>query len=363
MQHLPVGISEASPGPDTEARMGAYVSAAELVAAIGLNPLPVRIGEKVPAVRWKPWQEKHIPPGLVGRWRDDPKHADSNLASTTGGVTGRLVVDIDSPDPRDHAEAVARFGDSPVKVATPSGGLHLWFASPGGVPNAQKIDGTRVDIRGDGGIVVLPPSVRPEKGTYAFLEGDWADLGRLPLPRPGSLPCPTAAPPRAALGAFQARPGGVQRGQRNRALFDHLRAFAVGCGDEGDLAAEALRWSAELAEPLAADEALRVAGSVWGYKVAGTLMAPGGKPMVAVRASALDELDADALFLLLKLQREHAGVREEFAVSPPAMAASLKWTKPRLMAARDALLLSGYLVRTHQGGAGKHDPARFRFAS
>lgn len=341
--------------------MGAYVSAAELVAAIGLNPLPVRIGEKVPAVRWKPWQEKHIPPGLVGRWRDDPKHADSNLASTTGGVTGRLVVDIDSPDPRDHAEAVARFGDSPVKVATPSGGLHLWFSSPGGVPNAQKIDGTPVDIRGDGGIVVLPPSVRQGRGEYRFTEGDWAALLRLPQPRPGSLPSPAAKAPRKALGASLASPDAVQRGQRNRALYDHLRAFAASCDDEVEIAAEALRWNAELPEPLPVNEALKVAGSVSRYKATGSLMVPGGQAMVAIRATAIRELGPDELFLLMLLQSEHQGTRNQFVIAAKAMAESLAWGERRLRNARQQLLDRGFLVQVRQGGDHRGDAATFAF--
>jgi hypothetical protein len=154
----------------------------------------------------------------------------------------------------------------------------------------------------------------------------------------------------------------VLRGQRNRALYDHLRAFAADCDDEAQIAAEAFRWNAELPEPLPVNEALKVAGSVSRYKATGSLIIPGGERMVALQASALKRLSPDAFYLLAQLRHEHAGLRQEFAISPLAMAASLGWRKPRFMAARDELVTAGYLTRTYQGGAGKHDPARFRFA-
>jgi hypothetical protein len=283
------------------------------------------------------------------------------VCSTTGGIVGRLVVDVDSADPHDHAEAIARFGDSPVKVTTPSGGLHLWFASPGGVPNAQRVDGMPVDIRGDGGIAVLPPSVRQGKGTYAFLEGDWAALLRLPLPRPGSLPSPATKAPRKPPGASLASPDTVQRGQRNQALFDRLRAFAASCDDEAEIAAEALRWNAELPQPLPVNEALKVAGSVSRYKAAGSLMVPGGRAMVAIRATAIRELGPDELFLLMLLQSEHQGTRDQFIIAAKAMAASLAWGERRLRNARQQLLDRGFLVQVRQGGDHKGDAATFAF--
>ena len=153
-----------------------------------------------------------------------------------------------------------------MKVTTPSGGLHLWFASPGGVPNAQRVDGMPVDIRGDGGIAVLPPSVRQGKGEYRFAEGDWAALLRLPLPRPGSLPSPATKAPRKAPGGPSASPGVSLAHARNTTLFGHLRRCAVDCASEGDLVEEGLRWNATLADPMGADEVMKYAGSVWSYR-------------------------------------------------------------------------------------------------
>ena len=45
------------------------------------------------------------------------------------------------------------------KVRTRRGGLHYYFARPdGGVGNRAHVAGFDIDVRGDGGYVVVPPS-------------------------------------------------------------------------------------------------------------------------------------------------------------------------------------------------------------
>lgn len=345
--------------------MGIYAEAAEAVRSAGLNPLPLVADAKRPAVKWKHWQDKRIPANLVSRWCGSAM-GEKNIGTTTGGITGLLLVDVDSTDTSFWKECIARWGDTPAKVRTASGKLHLWYASPGGVRNAQRIDGTPVDIRADGGFAVLPPSVRDGVGGYAWLEGDLNALGRLPLPRAGSLPAPASPPPAASSGASTGASGdlaGVQRGARNNALFRHLLVAARDCQSEADLAAEALRRNADLAEPEPLNDVLRTARSVWRYKDQGTLIVPGGPPAVLVLASVIDDLamsDPDAFALWSWLRRQHENLRPEFALSIRATAASVGWTERRLRAARGVLLERGLLVQVNQGGDHDGDAARFR---
>ena len=56
-------------------------------------------------------------------------------------------------------------------VTTPGGGLHVYTrAPPFVVPNAVKINGTPVDLRGEGGFVVAEGS-RIKGKVYKFIEG------------------------------------------------------------------------------------------------------------------------------------------------------------------------------------------------
>lgn len=99
------------------------------------------------------------------------------LAIRTGAASGLVVVDVD-PDHggRDSiAHLVARGLVPPTRfVATGSGGLHLYYRHPGQhakVPNSAGKLGPGIDIRGDGGYVVAPPSIHPDtRNPYV-----WAD--------------------------------------------------------------------------------------------------------------------------------------------------------------------------------------------
>ncbi|HEY5646962.1 MAG TPA: bifunctional DNA primase/polymerase, partial [Pseudomonadales bacterium] len=64
------------------------------------------------------------------------------------------------------------------------GGRHLYFAHPGGaLPN--RVDLFRgIDFRGDGGVIVAPPSIHPSGGRYRWVEGRSPDvLAPAALPR------------------------------------------------------------------------------------------------------------------------------------------------------------------------------------
>jgi hypothetical protein len=64
---------------------------------------------------------------------------------------------------------------SPVCVGTPSGGIHVWFQSDGRVRNSQGKIAPGVDVRGDGGYLIVPPSPG-----YRFVQGSLDDIEQLP---------------------------------------------------------------------------------------------------------------------------------------------------------------------------------------
>lgn len=97
---------------------------------------------------------------------------DANIGIATGPTSGLLVVDIDLPDgPRSLAELEATYGQLPAtcQQRTGSGGHQLLFAHPD-----HDVVGNRaallagVDVRGDGGYIVVAPSRHASGDRYRW---------------------------------------------------------------------------------------------------------------------------------------------------------------------------------------------------
>src|ERR1051325_5159707 len=92
-----------------------------------------------------------------------------NIGIATGAASGIVVLDV---DPRHNGyetldELEAEFGALPStwRFLTGGGGEHILFRHPGGYVqnNANGALGSGIDIRGDGGLIIAPPS-RHESG-------------------------------------------------------------------------------------------------------------------------------------------------------------------------------------------------------
>ncbi len=169
--------------------MSAQLEAALGYASLGRSVIPLAPGGKLPpsGFSWKRYQSERATPDRIHRWwQRDPTF---NVGIVTGQISGIVIIDI---DPRhgglDTMAMLAATLGLPVtpEVATPTGGIHLWYLHPGPgikIPNSagkatSGMDMPGVDVRGDGGLVVSPPSVRPE-GTYTWCE--WlCELAPLP---------------------------------------------------------------------------------------------------------------------------------------------------------------------------------------
>jgi hypothetical protein len=101
------------------------------------------------------------------------KWPDANIGIPTGKVSGLLIVDIDTykPGAMTRAELEEKFGpipDTPT-VQTGSGGIQLYFLYPEGekIPNSAGMLGPHVDVRGEGGYTLAPPSITT--GRYKWI--------------------------------------------------------------------------------------------------------------------------------------------------------------------------------------------------
>jgi hypothetical protein len=125
----------------------------------------------------------HDPVVIAGWWQRWPT---ANVAVRTGAASGLVVLDVD-PDHGGLASLVelqrtqGGLPPSPA-VRTGSGGRHYWFAHPGDhVRNSAGLLGPGLDIRGDGGYVIAPPSIHAAGDRYLW-------TSEVPLaPAPGWL--------------------------------------------------------------------------------------------------------------------------------------------------------------------------------
>jgi len=157
-----------------------FGAAAKDYAALGLRVVPTG-GEdgKRPLIR--NWQS--VGPRAVDELAG--RYPWANIGLIDGDRGGITRVDIDDPALEDSA--IERFGDTPVRVGTPSGGDHFYYRA-NGERRIIGLEGQKIDILGRGGLGIAPPSIHPTKGPYFFKKGGLVDFERLPTIRPGSLP-------------------------------------------------------------------------------------------------------------------------------------------------------------------------------
>ncbi len=128
-------------------------------------------------------------PATIRRWWAAWPDANIGIAC---GASGLVVVDVDAKNGAPGLDTwqglLPQIGgqiDTPT-VQTPTGGLHFYYAAPPGVDLSQgngKL-GPGVDVKGNGGYVVAPPSIHPDTGTaYQWFDGySLDDREILPLP-------------------------------------------------------------------------------------------------------------------------------------------------------------------------------------
>jgi hypothetical protein len=107
---------------------------------------------------------------IIARWWQ--QNPDANVGIATGKRSGVFVLDVDPKNGgMDSYESLianrGRFPDTWQQV-TGSKGMHLFFRYPSfPVSNAAGLF-PGIDIRGDGGQVVAPPSIHPNGNTYEW---------------------------------------------------------------------------------------------------------------------------------------------------------------------------------------------------
>jgi hypothetical protein len=166
-----------------------------MTEAIRGTTVPLQTGSKIPAVRWRDLAPGESQPDRAG--------TQGRALLTGSRSSGTIVLDVDVKDGGfqrlEQLESALGHLPETRTVRTPSGGLHLYFQTDTrlrsvarvnvpGVPIVKGVDG--VDLRAEGGIVVLPGCPRgyvvEEDHPIAGLPPAWLTA----LPKARAAPSP-----------------------------------------------------------------------------------------------------------------------------------------------------------------------------
>ena len=363
-------------GEDAGTLCSPFRDAVTAVTAAGLVALPCGGPTgKAPLVRWKALQ-RPITEARLRLWLAAPQFAEANIGIATG-PSGITVIDCDTPNSLD--ELITLFGPTPIVVATPRGGHHLYYKSSGESSGPLRSGKLTIDVKARGGFIVIPPSIRragEHAGkSYKFIAGSWAEIGNLPAVRANALESSlqnrpttsgtTTKQPDETAGA----PCGRDVGRRNFTLFNTLRAAAFEAESRNRLVELAGTLNRAFEPPLDEIEVAQIVDSVWKYREEGRLFVTGQSTIVipGVAFDRLSRIDngADGLMLLACLIRYHgarAARSEPFVIVAAKMAQGgtiSGWAVTRYRNAIETLLASGFVKRVHTGGRRRGDPHRY----
>ena len=182
------------------------LAAALKYAARGWPVFPLQPRGKLPAIPkakgGSGFKDATTDPAVIRRWWT--RWPEANVGIASGAVSGIVVLDVDGEEGEASLATLLNDNgsDETPTARTGGGGRHLLFAHPGRTIGCRTGMLPGLDLKGDGGYIVAPPSVHPNGTRYTWAVG--FELERVQLaPLPGWLleliePKPRPATKRAA---------------------------------------------------------------------------------------------------------------------------------------------------------------------
>jgi hypothetical protein len=205
-------------------------------ASRGWHVFPVQARGKHPLTQTG-FREATDDPGQIARWWEKWRTANIGIAC---GASQIVVVDVDLPHGPESIRALDVHLPATLTQRTGSGGTQFFYKAPawplhntaGRLPGVGKLLG--VDLRADGGYVVVPPSIHPSGNAYEWVHNVWPEpcpdwLREAEKPRPAPEPYPKRVGDAYADAALDGECRKVQyalSGNRNNTLNE--AAFALG---------------------------------------------------------------------------------------------------------------------------------------
>lgn len=213
---------------------------------------------------------------------------DANVGILTGKASGLLVLDVDGDDGKASLKALtAAHAPLPKTLCVKTGragsdgkpkGCHYYFRAPAeaAIRNSAGVLGKGLDVRGEGGYVVAPPSQHSSGLQYEWLapEQPIADLPAWLLAKPSE--------PRPAPEPAERRGEEIQEGRRNATLTSLAGAMRrPGMSPEAIEAALMKENTARCNPPLPTSEVREIARSVSRYTPAAPAATPTAQSVIS----------------------------------------------------------------------------------
>lgn len=153
-----------------------------LQAVPAMSPRDDNVNYKRPAVAWKEFEDTPIPDATIERWYEPggPHRMRTNVGLITGACSGGVFcVDLDVKD-GSHADAwwlgLIETHNNGLEPETPwqrtgGGGRQILFRAPNGWAPPTFKTPIGIDIRGQGGFMVCPPSMHASGKRYEWAPG------------------------------------------------------------------------------------------------------------------------------------------------------------------------------------------------
>jgi putative DNA primase/helicase len=237
----------------------------------GLRLFPVAAREKTPLI--SDWSNQASDRSEnIELWSS--RWPNSNWGVATGAGSGAFVVDFDGePGQRAIQYFTGAYGTEWLRTRTAKTprGLHLWYIWPDGETRIRNSAGKiapGVDVRGEGGYVVVPPSIHPSGEKYT-----WENFGAIASAPTWLLDLVVHASGQSeskfSTGGNGTNGGNgakIPRGQRNSILASLAGSMRRRGMDQDAIFAALLAHNTAHCDPPLSDSELRtIAGSVCRY--------------------------------------------------------------------------------------------------
>ncbi len=131
---------------------------------LGMSVIPIG-NDKKPYIKWKDYQSKRATPKSINSWWK--KWPDAKVGIVTGKISNLVSLDFDTPEALDAYEATIDDLSGIMHFKTGRGYQYIFRWTAYGEGNKAGIM-PNVDIRGEGGYIVAPPSIHSNGQVYTW---------------------------------------------------------------------------------------------------------------------------------------------------------------------------------------------------
>ncbi|MFC1916705.1 bifunctional DNA primase/polymerase [Chloroflexota bacterium] len=236
----------------------------------GLTLIPIPYKSKAANIKWEEFQRRSPTNAEMTSWFSLD---NTNVAIVCGGISGNLVVlDCDTPEKYYELKPIIEKNlgldnvENHAPVVKTGKGYHIYLRTPTPVKSTKF---PKLDIKGEGGYVLAPPSIHPSGIQYRFLNPNvkdifvinslkdiGIDLEQKPQPQ-------TENKPNWISEALQQ---GVDKGQRNNTCF-RLAGYFKERQPQDITTQILLAWNRGNRPPLSEKEVIAAVVSAYTYAV------------------------------------------------------------------------------------------------